>query len=498
MNANCRRILAFRVSKCWKRVAFLGSTALLFPLPVAAQDALPPDTASPGSSNLKAVVERAITTNPEVQAAWNGFQAAGHDVDVARGGYLPQVDVTAGVGIEDRENDFQGSYDTDYAELSLRQMIYDGFATSSQVENLSRAELVRYYELLGASENTALEATRAYLDVQRRRELVELARSNYQQHQRVYEQIEERTRSGAGRGVDLQQIQGRLALAESNLLTEASNLHDVSARYQRLIGGLPPASLAEAPSFEAQLPSDVSRALTMAYEGNPDFHAAIEDIAAKRAERDASESGFHPQLELVARTGTYKGSDASGSYIGGGHESRSSVELVASMNLYRGGSDLASFRAASERVEQAVSLRRKACVDVRQTTQIAYNDTQRLRDQLDYLNEHRQSTDRVRGAYRQQFDIGQRSLLDLLDIENEHFEASRAYVNAEYDVMLADARTLASMGKLLQVLDVRRDKMPTLADLGSDGVEIDPDTVCPAEGARQYTLDELTSASASY
>ncbi|MFD2190937.1 TolC family outer membrane protein [Pistricoccus aurantiacus] len=498
MNINHCRILASRASKYWRRVFSLGSTALLLPCSAIAQETLPPDTASYGSADLTAVVERAIASNPEVQAAWHAFQAAGHDTEIARGGYLPRVDVNAGVGLENRSDDDRGSYDTDYAELSLRQMIYDGFATRSQVEKLDRAELVRYYELLGTSENTALEAARAYLDVKRHRDLVKLGRDNYERHRRVYRQIDERTRSGAGRGVDLQQIQGRLALAESNLLTEASNLHDVSARYQRLIGELPPATLAEAPDFEARLPKDVSQALIMAYEGSPDFHAAIEDIAASRAEREAARSRFHPRLDLVARTGTYQGEDYSGDFIeDDGRESRSSIGLVASMNLYRGGSDLASFRAASDRVEQAVSLRRKACVDLRQTTQIAYNDTRRLREQLAYLNNHRQSTDRVRGAYRQQFDIGQRSLLDLLDIENEYFEASRVHVNARYNVSLADARTLAAMGRLLQVLDLRRDDLPTLAELGSDGVEIDPETVCPPTGARQYSLDDLIASDTS-
>lgn len=481
-----------------RAVSFLCAMTTMFAsTPLLANGAdLPPGTASSGAADLRQVVRQAVNTNPEVAAAWNGFQAAGHDLDAARGGYLPQLDVSAGVGLEDREYDGQGSYDTDFAELTLNQMLYDGFATRSEVEQMDRAELVRYYELLGASEDTALEATRAYLDVQRYRELVRLARDNFRQHEAVYEQVEARTQAGAGRGVDLQQISGRLALAESNLLTEASNLHDVSARYQRLIGELPPESLAAAPTFDARMPDDVSQALSLAYEGNPDFHAAIENIAARRAERDGRESTFHPRLDLVGRTGTYRGSDSGGGFIGDDRQSRSSIELVASMNLYRGGSDLASYRAASDRIEQATNLREKACVDVRQTTQIAYNDAQRLRDQLDYLDEHRQSTGRVREAFQQQFDIGQRSLLDLLDIDNEYFEASRAYVNAEFDVALADARTLASTGQLLETLEVRREGLPTLADLGSDGLDSDPSSVCPAEGARQYTLEELTAGAA--
>ncbi|MCC5881061.1 MAG: OmpA family protein, partial [Halomonas sp.] len=98
----------------------------------------------------------------------------------------------------------------------------------------------------------------------------------------------------------------------------------------------------------------------------------------------------------------------------------------------------------------------------------------------------------VRGAYQQQFDIGQRTLLDVLDSENEYFEASRAYANAQYDIALADARTLAAMGQLMQALGVMRDDMPTLAELGSDGVALDPSVLCPIDGPGGYTLADFT------
>nr|WP_240894295.1 TolC family outer membrane protein [Halomonas alimentaria] len=466
------------------------------PIAAAVAQSLPPGLAAPGSADLTGVVRQALTTNPEVHAAWNGLRAADNDVDVAFGNYLPSVDVNAGIGREYREGDtgtlaqpHSGSYETRLAEITLTQMIYDGFATASEVERLDRAKLVRYYELVGASENVALEATRAYLDVSRYRELVSLAQENYADHLRVFGQIEERVQSGAGRGVDLEQISGRLALAESNLMTEASNLHDVTARFQRIVGELPAAQLAPAPELDDRLPPNVAAALDMAFQGNPEFHAAIENIEASRAAREGTKAAFHPRLDLRGRAGTYRNDSG---YEGLGDRERQSIELVASMNLYRGGSDLASFRAASDRVEQSINLREKACIDVRQTTQIAYNDTQRLREQLQYLNQHRLSIDRVRGAYQQQFDIGQRTLLDVLDSENEYFEASRAFANAQYDVALADARTLAAMGQLMKTLGVVRDDMPTLAEMGSDGVALDPETICPADGPMGFTLADFT------
>ena len=490
------RTLATSSSRRLAGAATLGAALTLMPIAAAVAQSLPPGLAAPGSADLTSVVRQALTTNPEVHAAWNGLRAAESDVDVAFGNYLPSVDVNAGIGREYREGDTgippgtrSGSYETRLAEITLTQMIYDGFATASEVERLDRAKLVRYYELIGASENVTLEATRAYLDVRRYRELVSLAQENYADHLRVFSQIEERVQSGAGRGVDLEQISGRLALAESNLMTEASNLHDVTARFQRIVGELPAAQLAPAPELDDRLPPNVAAALDMAFQGNPEFHTAIENIEASRAEREGTKAAFHPRLDLRGRAGTYRNDSG---YEGLGDRERQSIELVASMNLYRGGSDLASFRAASDRVEQSINLREKACIDVRQTTQIAYNDTQRLREQLQYLNQHRLSIDRVRGAYQQQFDIGQRTLLDVLDSENEYFEASRAFVNAQYDVALADARTLAAMGQLMQTLGVVRDDMPTLAEMGSDGVALDPETICPADGPMGFTLADFT------
>ncbi len=462
------------------------TTLACLPLTSLAQS-IPASLYAPGSTDLSSTIQQAIITNPQVNASWANFSASGSDVRVAQGGYLPSIDVSAGVGRQDQQNDGRGSYSSDFAELTLSQMVFDGFATRSEVERLDRARLVAYFELLGASEDVALEAFRAYLDVMRFRELVGLAQDNYREHQRVFNQIEERVRSGAGRGVDLEQISGRLALAESNLMSEASNLHDVTARFQRIVGTLPAQNMAPSPSFGSEIPADVSQAVELAFQGNPEFHAAIENIAVQRAEREGARAAFMPRLDIQGRTGTNNQDDSIT-----GRSDEHSIQLIASMNLYRGGSDYASFHAATTRIEQAENQRETACTNVRQTTQIAYNDSQRIGEQLRYLNEHRQSIDRVRGAYKQQFDIGQRTLLDVLDSENEYFEASRAYASAQFDLTLAQARTLAAMGQLMQTLQVTRDDIPSLDELGYEHLGSRAQMACAIDGPRGFTLEDFT------
>jgi outer membrane protein, adhesin transport system len=113
----------------------------------------------------------------------------------------------------------------------------------------------------------------------------------------------------------------------------------------------------------------------------------------------------------------------------------------------------------------AMALKDKAGVDLRQTVTIAFNDRRMVSEQVRYLNQHRKNLNQVRVAYREQFNIGKRTLLDLLDTENEYYQAQRAYYNGFFDLTVANARTLAGMGKLLYTLGVARGEMPSLKDI---------------------------------
>ena len=448
--------------------------------------------------NVRDAAQKAIVTNPEVEAKWHAFRAAMNEQDVARGGYLPRVDLSAGIGRErlDAPGGSVLNYTRSGTTLSLTQMLYDGFATRSEVARLGYAKLTRYYEVLDAAESTALEAVRAYEDILRYRELMNLARENYVQHKFLFDQIMERVQAGVGRRVDLELASGRLALAESNLLTEATNLHDVSARYLRIVGETPADNLSPANLSTRNVPPAIAEALKLAYEGNPAFNAAIENIRAAKSELDGKDAPFQPRVDFRARQ------DLTDNYLGvEGQRTQQVVELVLSYNLYKGGSDTAAKRQYNERLNLAKDLRDKSCRDIRQTLTIAHNDITRLEEQLRYLNQHQLATSKAREAYRSQFDIGQRTLLDLLDTENEYFQAKRAYTNAQHDQIIAKARTLAGMGRLLQALEISRDTMPTLEEIGQDRVGIDPDSACPAAAPamtafdKQAILDEALKAS---
>jgi len=424
---------------------------------------------------LKEAAQKAVLQNPEVRARWHAFRAAEAEVDVSRGGFLPQLDVTGGVGRETLKT--PGNADDRYTRrgytISLNQMVFDGFTTLNDVKRLGKAKLTRYFELLDASETTALEAARAYYDVLRYRLLVELAEDNYVQHRATYEQLLLRAQSGAGRRVDVEQAGSRLALAEVNLTTELANLHDVTARYQRIVGEQPPRTLFGLAKPAAAMPAKVADAMGKALTSSPSLRAAIENAESAMYEHDAKRGAMLPRLDLRARQ------DHTRNNLGvDGVRVNNVVELVASYNLFAGGSDLARQRQYAERRSMALELREKACRDLRQTLSIAFNDTAKLRDQLAQLEIEVTLIEKTRDAYRDQFNIGQRSLLDLLDTQNEMLTAKRAAVNADMDLALAYLRTYASMGALLDYLGL---KQPETGVDEAQMAKVDTSELCPNE-----------------
>ena len=463
-----------------KKISFVA-LAVLFALGVQAQSLPDP---------IVQAMRQAVTTNPEVQARWNGFKAAGNERDVARGGYFPKLDLTASTGREERDTPLTdyGRYSFNAAQLTLNQMLFDGLFTANETKRLGYAKLTRYYELLEASETAAQEALRAYADVVRYRELVDAATQNYVEHKQTTQQVEERANAGVGRRVDVEQANGRLALAESNLLTELTNLHDVSARYLRVVGEKPPANLPALPEpFKlGTMPVSTTALLRDGMQGSPTLNAAFENVRAYKTAIASSKAAYLPRLDLraYARDESNTGGISGGTKVNG-------VELVLNYNLFRGGADKARERQVVDQAAQARDLQEKACRDVRQTLSIAYSDVRSLNEQQKYMDLHRLATEKSREAYRQQFDIGQRTLLDLLDSQNEYFEATRSYINARHNAAIAQARTLAGMGQLVSTVGVKREDMPSAQDAGQDRAGIDPAELCPIEESLVDTIDKI-------
>ena len=426
-------------------------------------------------------VQKAIEGNPEVASKFNAFRASNDEIGVAAGAWRPHLDATANAGRSTYTNTETVPQTPRFTEtgarLQLSQLLWDGLATKNEVDRLSHAKLLRYFDFLDATEQFGMQAAAAYYDVVRYRKLVVLAEDNYVQHKYSFDQVQSRVNAGVGRGVDLEQVVARVALAESNLVTERANLHDVTERYVRIVGSLPPADNVSAVSMVRPLPATEGDAMQIAALQSPAVAAAIENLRSARSAAAGRKSPFQPRVEahLIA---------AGGRNLDGtlGEKRDATAEVALTWNIFNGGTDSARERQYASLLSQAENDRDKACNDARQTVAIAFNDVRKLNEQLGYLDRNVVSIQKARDAYRQQFDIGQRSLLDLLNSENELYTAKRSYVLAEEDLATAVVRTYAGMGTLVASLGLKRPDAQDLAPEAQNwGIDGDASSRCPLE-----------------
>lgn len=435
---------------------------------------------------LSDAVRRAIESNPEVTGRLNGVRASLDAIDVARGARLPRIDAEATVGRTDDRISTRApqnsSLDRNGVALSVTQLLWDGNALRQQISRLDHDRQARWFELLEATEQTALEAVRAYVDVLRMRRLVDLAEDGYVQHRYAFQQIQSRVRAGIARGVDLEQAAARLSLAESNLTTESSNLHDVVARYMRLVGEAPAQRPTRPTTLSAAMPATGQEAMALALRNSAAISATIATLRSARASARERESAFLPRVEARVRAGGGRNFDGVPD-----QKHDVSAEVSLNWNLFNGGSDQARVRQQTHLMNQAADLRDKACRDARQTAAIAFNDVNKLAELILALDRNVLAIEKARDAYRQQFEIGQRSLLDLLNSENELYTARRAYANADHDLLVAQARMLAAMQELTPRLGLRAPLSGTEAGVEAWIAGEDLPSRCPAVMAEVLT-----------
>lgn len=412
------------------------------------------------AADMSEAVGKAVLTNPDVLSKWHQFKSSGSERDISWGRYLPTLDYVYGVGRSKKSDPITYinpvKYDIEDSRASLKWNLFDGLATTNDVARLEHAQLVRYYEFLDISETAATEAARAYIDVFRFQKLLDMAEKNYATHRLMYEKINDRAKSGVGRGVDMEMAAARLALAESNLLTEASNLHDVTARYQRIVGEQPdPNNLVTPPSFAAAMPSSRTQALSQAFQSAPQLKAAIENILSYQRNVPIQRAGYLPSVDayMESTRGNVPAQNTGNSL---GPSKADTVGVTMTWNLFRGFRDRASIEKTLQDAYVAKDTRERVCRDLRQNLSVAYNDYLRAKEQLPFLDQHQLSADKAREALRRQFDIGQRTLLDVLDTENEYYTASRNYTNGEMDMLVAQVKYLGSAGLLLDTLKLKR------------------------------------------
>lgn len=435
---------------------------------------------------LEEATYTAIENSPTVRQAIAKYRESSQDIAITKSsGYYPSVDLSAGMGHETTYADDTTPEDISLTRrefaLSLTQPIFNGFSTKYEVRRLtSEAESDRWAALIQV-ENTALSVAESFSNVLRYRELLSLADLNLQTHQRIYEQIKLKSDTGVGRQSDLSQITARLAKAHANELAAQNNLRDAESNYKDVVGELPPEEMIYPIPDRDLLPKNLDDAIQQSLAKNPAVEGSKWDVDATENYEHSVDSDKYPSINFVLERSWNNNMDG---VEGPDADLLAMVRLE--YNLYSGGSFKHSKEVAVQQTMQASEIRRQTIRDTELTVRLAWAAYTATVGQKEHIKQYVIATKESQLAYEKQFRLGRRTLLDVLDSENELFQARQDYVNADYDELFSEFRLFNAKGELMRAFRIYRPSVLGFSD------EFDEDA--PVSDSSSSAIEELKSA----
>lgn len=448
--------MSFGKRSAWLRARLL-SGVVACTLPVLATS---PSTAL----TLREAIATTIDSNPQIGAAIENREAIEFELRQARGLYMPRIDAEASAGSRDLDRKRNavdrlnggGRDATGYSPVEVGVVgtwrLFDGFTTDAEVERQASRVDGASLRVLERSEFLALEVAREYYDILLQERLVGLAAENIGYLQDTVQRIRGNVSSGSLTDADLKQGEERVFAARARAVEARQNLDEAKIRLQRLVGkpyvkgGMPP-------SMASRLPKSIESGLVLAVRNNPRIHIANADIDAANALVKKARGKMLPEIFLEGRARAGRDID--------GVEGRTNdlqARAVMRMNLYNGGIDQAAIQEQTRRVAEAQFNRDQILREVREAVKLSFERRLRQSELSGVLGQQASIGDRIVSAYSDQFQVGRRSLLDLLDAQNTRYNAKVLHETSLMAARFAEYRILASTGQLVESFGLRPPK----------------------------------------
>ncbi|MCL1047494.1 TolC family outer membrane protein [Shewanella sp. 1_MG-2023] len=397
---------------------------------------------------LEQSVAEAINHHPRLQQKYASFEAAVRYKKAAVGDYLPQVKLYGGVGYEEVRYNSGQRVDTDLnrTELGVKvsQLLFDGFRTTSEIDRLEFEQEAERFGLISEAENLSLEVATVYLNLVEANRIVGLAERNIEEHKDILKDIILRQNKGLSSESDVAQVKARVATSQSGYLAARNQQMDLQAKYYDLVGQLPVDLYNAKPDFN-YVPTSLKLALEQAVKNHPEIDAAINDTQAASSQYEREKSDYWPKLSIELQANK---NDNIGGIEGPDEDAR--AMLMLSYDLYNGGSTNDRAEAAAWQVQQAKSIRQQTEKQVIEGTRLAWNSYEFVGQQRKFYQVNVDQAVQAEQGYQRQFELGRRSLLDVLDAKVEVYLARKNYLSAYYNYHIAAYRLINATGQLIE------------------------------------------------
>lgn len=402
------------------------------------------------SSVIEDVVQTSLSTNPHLKQKISEYRSTLYDLDKAKSGYKPILNLNGGIGPEHTDHravDPTAKVDLIRKEGSLimSENLFKGFHTTNNIEEqVFRIQSARFYTLQEANA-LSLNIVQQYLSLSKQKELLDLEYENLKTHERINKMIHEKMEAGYGKRADLEQSEARLAQASANYIAQLNNYQDALINFERSSGQV----VTSVSKLDTPKLPDMSmeNLLALATKYNPTILVEHSNISTHKARYKKDKSSFYPTIDAEL-SGYYKNN------IDGYENKDDSYRgmLKLSYNLYNGGFDEATRLQNLQNIssqEYSLNEQERAVTEKLKLAWMSYHfNTNRIR----CLKLHRDLSKQTAASYAEEYQLGRRTLLDLLNIELEYTNARKEVATVENELQIASYRILESTGLILYVL----------------------------------------------
>ncbi len=405
---------------------------------------------------LRDAVQAALQTNPEIRQAIHNKDATQKERRQAEGLWYPRVSVEASAGIRDLDSPTRRAIEEDNntlypleASVTADQLLLDMGGRSAEIRRQASRTDAAAARVEERSEYVALNVSRAYIDFVLQQRLVAIAEDNATFHERLAGDLREGVSKGSISIADQQQAEERLQSARARV-TEAREELETAGIQFRTLAGMPIDSVTTPPDLSQCMPGSLEDAVALARQQNPRVQESIADLSTARELIKAARSEMGPtfNLEATARAGDdVDGVDGRTTDLLG--------RVVMRWLIFNGGTNIANVREQQARADEAharlFEMTRRAEEDARSAWNRLTNQS-RLANELETQS---RVADDLLLSYREQFNVGRRSLLDVLDAQNTRQNVQAQAETARMAKLYAQYRVLAASNRLIECLGVQ-------------------------------------------
>lgn len=398
------------------------------------------------AESLKSVVGDVLETNPIVKERLRNYMATKEEVNIADAGYYPTLDleISAGKRYNNRFNSRENStYDIFQNSLILRQNIFNGYSTHEQVNYQKMRTLAAAFSYLEKANDVTLQTIGVYLDLLRQKELLKNSRQNVASNEKIYEKVNKAYKAGLTTLSEVSKIQSSLSLARSNMMVQKNKLTNAMFNFRRISGHLVSYEDLQKPNFGLKLPGSLQEATMYALEYNPSLLVGKYNVKGAEALYRESKSAFMPSVDLVVSENYNKNNDPFPTNI---PDDRLQAMVTVSYNLFNGGADEATRRNKLSKLSQEVEVVNDLRRQVVEGMDLSWSAYELALDQIPFLKQYRSQSAQTLKLYTKEYEMGERSLLDLLAAQNDLYRANAELINARFNLLLSKYRILDAMG----------------------------------------------------